>query len=174
MYRLNIAFTAHRSARVCIEDAMAHARKRKVYGEPLMELSIIRHKLGQMVRLVESQQAWIESLVYQLNQLSDADGTALLGGQTALLKAHCGITLEFVAREAVQILGGLGYTRGGAGERSVCSLSLCLLLLVIYLFQLSSSLCIAYCVCVCVTSGSESNALGERLRASQSPVEAKK
>ncbi|KAI9617115.1 hypothetical protein KEM48_004972 [Puccinia striiformis f. sp. tritici PST-130] len=115
--RLNIAFSAHRSARVCIEDAMAHAKKRKVFGEPLMELSIIRHKLGQMVRLVESQHAWIESLVYQLNQLSDADGAALLGGQTALLKAHCGITLEFVAREAVQILGGLGYTRGGAGER---------------------------------------------------------
>ncbi|CAH7675381.1 acyl-CoA dehydrogenase/oxidase [Phakopsora pachyrhizi] len=66
--RMNIAFSAHRSARICIEDAFKHSQKRKV---------------------------------------------ALLGGQSALLKAHCGITLEYVAREAVQIMGGLGYTRGG-------------------------------------------------------------
>lgn len=115
--RLNIAFSAHRSARVCLEDAIHRAQKRRVFGEPLIELSVIRHKLGQMTRLVESQHAWIESLVHQLNQLSGSEGAALLGGQTALLKAHCGITLEFVAREAVQIMGGLGYTRGGIGER---------------------------------------------------------
>ncbi|KAI8461120.1 acyl-CoA dehydrogenase/oxidase [Phakopsora pachyrhizi] len=115
--RMNIAFSAHRSARICIEDAFKHSQKRKVFGKPLIELSVIRHKLGQMVRMVESQQAWIESLIYQLNNLSGKEGSALLGGQSALLKAHCGITLEYVAREAVQIMGGLGYTRGGEGER---------------------------------------------------------
>jgi alkylation response protein AidB-like acyl-CoA dehydrogenase len=44
-------------------------------------------------------------------------GNRLLGGATALLKANCSIVLELVAREAVQILGGIGYTRGGRGER---------------------------------------------------------
>jgi alkylation response protein AidB-like acyl-CoA dehydrogenase len=139
-----------------------------------MELSIIRHKLGQMVRLVESQHAWIESLVYQLNQLSDADGTALLGGQSALLKAHCGITLEFVAREAVQILGGLGYTRGGAGERYV---SFCH-----SLFLNKSSLCCSLIILDISWSNilvsfiflPESNVLGERSKVSQSPVGVKK
>ena len=41
----------------------------------------------------------------------------LLAGTTAQLKAHSGIILEHVVREAVQILGGIGLTRGGRGER---------------------------------------------------------
>jgi alkylation response protein AidB-like acyl-CoA dehydrogenase len=40
-----------------------------------------------------------------------------LGGTTALLKAHCSLVLELVASEAVQVLGGIGHTRGGQGER---------------------------------------------------------
>lgn len=115
--RLNIAFSANRSARVCLEDAFDYAQKRQVAGRYLTEISVIRHKLAQMARLVESQHAWIESLIYQFNGLAVSESSMMLGGQTALLKAHCGITLEYVAREAVQIMGGLGYTRGGRGER---------------------------------------------------------
>lgn len=40
-----------------------------------------------------------------------------MAGTTAQLKAHSGIILEHVVREAVQILGGIGLTRGGRGER---------------------------------------------------------
>ena len=69
---------------------------------------------------------------------SKDQGNQFLGGTTALLKAHVGITLELVAREACQILGtsssghytlalltdqpdpiigGISHTRGGRGER---------------------------------------------------------
>ncbi len=41
----------------------------------------------------------------------------LLSPQIALLKAHTTQTLEFVARESVQIFGGLGYTRTGQGSK---------------------------------------------------------
>lgn len=40
-----------------------------------------------------------------------------MAGITAQLKAHSGIVLESVAREAIQIMGGVGLTRGGRGER---------------------------------------------------------
>merc|ERR1719197_1389591 len=40
-----------------------------------------------------------------------------LGGHTALLKVQCTKAFEFCAREAAQIFGGLGYTRGGQGEK---------------------------------------------------------
>lgn len=40
-----------------------------------------------------------------------------MAGTTAQLKAHSGIVLEHVVREAIQILGGIGLTRGGRGER---------------------------------------------------------
>lgn len=35
----------------------------------------------------------------------------------ALLKAQATDTFDFCAREATQILGGIGYTRGGQGEK---------------------------------------------------------
>jgi len=40
-----------------------------------------------------------------------------LGGPIALLKAQATQTLEYCAREASQIFGGLAYTRGGQGEK---------------------------------------------------------
>ncbi|KGO36371.1 Acyl-CoA dehydrogenase, N-terminal [Penicillium expansum] len=58
-----------------------------------------------------------ESLIYQLSQLSSEEAVLLLAGTTAQLKAHAGIVLEHVAREAIQIMGGIGLTRGGRGER---------------------------------------------------------
>lgn len=56
-------------------------------------------------------------MVYQLSQLSQQESEFLLAGTTAQLKAHAGIVLEHVVREAIQIMGGVGLTRGGRGER---------------------------------------------------------
>ncbi len=39
------------------------------------------------------------------------------GGPIALLKAQSTQTMEYCAREAAQIFGGLSYSRGGQGER---------------------------------------------------------
>ncbi|GAA5879772.1 hypothetical protein JCM8547_007574 [Rhodosporidiobolus lusitaniae] len=115
--RLMIIYVAQRLARVCIEDSLAYAQQRVVFGKPLIESELVRSKFANMARVVESQQAWIESVVYQLSHLSHSSGNRLLGGTTALLKAHASMTLELVAREAVQVLGGIGHTRGGKGER---------------------------------------------------------
>jgi alkylation response protein AidB-like acyl-CoA dehydrogenase len=40
-----------------------------------------------------------------------------LGGQFANLKILCAQALEFVNREMQQVMGGLGYSRGGRGAR---------------------------------------------------------
>merc|ERR1719261_2201292 len=40
-----------------------------------------------------------------------------LGGVTALLKVQCTKVMEYCAREAAQIFGGLSYTRGGQAEK---------------------------------------------------------
>jgi alkylation response protein AidB-like acyl-CoA dehydrogenase len=131
-----IIYVAQRLARVCIEDAMNYAHKRKVFGKRLIDSEVIRNKFAHMSRVVESQQAWIEvrlsapapschlflthshqSVVYAIDNLSHEEANRRLGGTTALLKAHCSLVLEIVAREAVQVLGGIGHTRGGQGER---------------------------------------------------------
>lgn len=49
--------------------------------------------------------------------MSKTDAELFLAGQTAQLKAHSGIVLEKVVGAAVQLMGGIGLTRGGRGER---------------------------------------------------------
>lgn len=49
--------------------------------------------------------------------MSPAEAEFLLAGTTAQLKAHSGIVLQHVAGDAIQIMGGIGLTRGGRGER---------------------------------------------------------
>lgn len=104
-------------ARICIEDALNYATQRRVFGKRLIDSEVIRTKFAHMARLVESQQAWIESIVYAIEHLSHDEANERLGGLTSLMKANCSLILEEVAREAVQVLGGIGHTRGGRGER---------------------------------------------------------
>ncbi|KAI8620412.1 acyl-CoA dehydrogenase/oxidase [Chytriomyces sp. MP71] len=115
--RFGIIVGAIRSARVCFEDAMAHAHRRKTFGKPLFEHGVIRNKLAHMARQIEASQAWMEHLTYQTTKLEPEEAMLKLGGPIALLKAQATQTLEYCAREASQILGGLSYTRGGVGER---------------------------------------------------------
>ncbi|GAA5946673.1 hypothetical protein JCM3765_000344 [Sporobolomyces pararoseus] len=115
--RLMIVLAAQRLARVAIEDAMNYAHKRKVFGKRLIDSEVIRNKFAHLARVVESQQAWIESIIYMLDTLPLDEANKRLRGTTALLKANASISLELVAREAVQVLGGIGHTKGGIGER---------------------------------------------------------
>jgi len=70
-----------------------------------------------MIRETEALHTWIESVIYQVSQMSKEDGNVMLGGVTALLKAHSGIVAGDVVQRAVQCMGGIGLTRGGQGER---------------------------------------------------------
>lgn len=115
--RLTIAFCALRYARVCLEDAFAHCRRRIVFGQALIEQPVVRHKFAHAAREVEALQSFCETLVYEQSQLSTEESNRLTGGRTALLKAHSAIVFEKVARECQQQLGGMGITKGGAGAR---------------------------------------------------------
>jgi alkylation response protein AidB-like acyl-CoA dehydrogenase len=105
-----------RFARVCIEDALRWALKRKTFGKELIKHPVIRTKFADMIRQVEATQAWLEQVTHQLNVLPP-EKQGRLAGSIALLKAHSSRVFEYCAREAQQILGGTGYTRGGQGER---------------------------------------------------------
>lgn len=115
--RWGFAIQSNRLARVCIEDAIKFANKRKTFGKTLLEHPVIRNKLAHMIRKVEATHAWIESITLQMDTLPPKMKVAKLAGATSLLKAHASQTFEFCAREASQILGGRSYTRSGEGER---------------------------------------------------------
>ena len=59
-----------------------------------------------MGRQIESLQAWTEQIIYELENLSDKEGSRLLGGTTALLKVESGIVCKYIAEECLKIMGG--------------------------------------------------------------------
>jgi alkylation response protein AidB-like acyl-CoA dehydrogenase len=86
--------------------------------------------------MLAATHAWLENVTYQLTKMDKKEAMLRLGamrvtvvirsisygcyntgGPIALLKAQSTQTMEFCAREASQIFGGLAYTRGGQGEK---------------------------------------------------------
>jgi len=115
--RFAICAMTNRFSRVCMEEALKFANKRKTFGKTLIQHDVIRWKLAEMARQVESTHAWLENLTYQMQTMHHMEATMKLGGSTALLKVQCTKVFEYCAREAAQIFGGLSYTRGGQGEK---------------------------------------------------------
>lgn len=80
--RIGIAMQANRLARVCLEECMRYASKRKTFGTTLREHPVIRAKLANMGHRVEATHAWLESLVHQASEFDADDLTLRLGGQS--------------------------------------------------------------------------------------------
>lgn len=114
--RWGICVQSNRFARVCMEEAIKFAQRRRAFGKPLIEQPVIRAKIAEMGRQVMATHAAIEDLTYQFQKMPKLMQPLALGGHTALLKVQCTKTFEFCAREAAQILGGASYTRDGQGS----------------------------------------------------------
>jgi alkylation response protein AidB-like acyl-CoA dehydrogenase len=69
-----------------------------------------------MISHVEANQAWLESLTYQLNNLTYKEQTRLMGGPLGLLKSFATRSAHEIADEAVNIFGGRGLTQTGMGK----------------------------------------------------------
>jgi acyl-CoA dehydrogenase len=109
--RLALAAGATAYARVALEEALAYAQQRHTFGKRLADHQVIRHKIAEMTRHVNASQAYLELTAWRL-----AQGEAPVA-DICLLKVQATQTMEFCAREALQILGGAGYMRGTKSER---------------------------------------------------------
>lgn len=115
--RWGICVQSNRFARVCMEEAIKFASRRKAFGKRLIEQPVIRAKIAEMGRQVMATHAAIEDLTYQFKVMPKQMQPMVLGGHTALLKLQSTKTFEYCAREACQIFGGSSYTRGGQGGK---------------------------------------------------------
>jgi acyl-CoA dehydrogenase len=109
--RMAMAVGMEAFARVCLEEAVNWARERQTFGKRLADHQVIRHKIAQMKQRITATQAWIQVCSRQIHEGSAQPG------DIALLKVQASETLEFCAREAMQVLGGAGYIRGNRVER---------------------------------------------------------
>lgn len=115
--RWTVIAQATRLARVCLEESFRYASKRKTFGKRLLDHPVIRLKLAHMARQVQATQAMLEQVTYQMVTMPPKLSRVMLGGPIAILKSQATNTLEFCAKEACQVFGGLSYTRGGQGEK---------------------------------------------------------
>lgn len=109
--RMAMAAAMEAFARVCLEDAVNWARERKTFGKRLADHQVIRHKIAEMKQRINATQAYVLQVSHGI-----AEGKAN-AGDIALLKVQCSQTMEYCAREGMQILGGIGYMRGSRIER---------------------------------------------------------
>ena len=109
--RMFMAAAMEALGRVCLEEAVVWARQRNTFGKRLADHQVIRHKIAQMKQKLNATQAYIRAC-YECFEAGHPDP-----GDIALLKVQASETMEFCAREAMQILGGIGYMRGSRVER---------------------------------------------------------
>ena len=108
------AHTAARSiglARGALEDAMAYAHERVQFGVPIADFQETRFKLARMASEIEAAR----QLMYHVCTLMDNGETA--DKEAAMVKWYASEMAERVTSDALQILGGAGYTKLHAVER---------------------------------------------------------
>ncbi|KAK7546621.1 acyl-CoA dehydrogenase [Phyllosticta citricarpa] len=114
--RWSMAAAALRFSRTIVEECLKWSNQRIVFGKKLADQPVIRQKLAKMIALVESGQAWLEQITYQMCQMSYEEQSRHLGGPISLLKVFATRTTHEVADEAQGMFGGRGLTQSGMGK----------------------------------------------------------
>jgi alkylation response protein AidB-like acyl-CoA dehydrogenase len=101
------AHTAARSiglAQGALEDAIAYAKQRIQFGQPISDFQAIRFKIATMATEVEAAR----QLMYYVCSEIDAGRAGRV--ETSMVKLFASEMAEKVTSEALQIFGGAGYT----------------------------------------------------------------
>jgi alkylation response protein AidB-like acyl-CoA dehydrogenase len=109
--RLGIAACAVGVAQAALDEAVAYARTREQFGRPIADFQGLRFMLADMATQTEAAR----SLCLAAARLRDA-GRAF-AQRAAMAKLFCTDTAMRVTTDAVQLLGGYGYTADFPVER---------------------------------------------------------
>ncbi|MFG2513831.1 acyl-CoA dehydrogenase family protein [Streptomyces sp. NPDC048584] len=109
--RLGIAACAIGVAQAALDEALGYATERRQFGRPIADFQGVRFMLADMATQIEAGRA----LYLAAARLRDAGRP--FAKQAAMAKLHCTDTAMRVTTDAVQILGGYGYTADFPAER---------------------------------------------------------
>ncbi|GGZ08939.1 acyl-CoA dehydrogenase family protein [Streptomyces poonensis] len=109
--RLGIAACAIGLAQAALDEAVAYATGRQQFGRPISDFQGLRFLLADMATQIEAGRA----LYLAAARLRDAG--LPFSKQAAMAKLHCTDTAMKVTTDAVQVLGGYGYTADFPVER---------------------------------------------------------
>ncbi|HUZ46821.1 MAG TPA: acyl-CoA dehydrogenase [Terriglobia bacterium] len=98
-------------ARGAFDCAARYARERKQFGKPIAEFQAIQFQLARLATEIEAARL----MVYNAARLKDARHPFLK--EAAMVKYYSSQVAERVASEAVEILGGCGFTKDYPAEK---------------------------------------------------------
>ena len=98
-------------ARACLEVALKYSKERVQFGRPICEFQMIRQKLAEMALGIEHARTYTYRVIWMLEQGMKITKEVSMA---KLYSARMGVQ---AALDAVQILGGYGYTREYPVER---------------------------------------------------------
>jgi alkylation response protein AidB-like acyl-CoA dehydrogenase len=93
------------AAKEAYDLAIKYSIERQQFGRPIADFQAIQHKLADMRTKIYA----MEQMVYHCAQLVDAGKPATL--ESAMVKLFCTEAASFVIDEAIQIHGGMGFSR---------------------------------------------------------------
>jgi alkylation response protein AidB-like acyl-CoA dehydrogenase len=117
--RISIAALSVGIALGAYDAAVAYAKEREQFGQPIANFQGISFKLADMATEVEAAKL----LTYQAADLKDAAKSVTK--ESAMAKLFASETAVRVANEAVQIFGGYGYTKDFPVEKFYRDAKLC-------------------------------------------------
>ncbi|MGB3484862.1 MAG: acyl-CoA dehydrogenase family protein [Mycobacterium sp.] len=110
--RIGLAAQAYSSAQRCLDLSVAWCRDRETFGRPLISRQSIQNTLAEMARRVDVARVYSRHVVEQ--QLG---GTTDLIAEVCFAKNTAVEAGEWVAHQAVQLFGGMGYMAESEVER---------------------------------------------------------
>ena len=107
VFRSTVGAAALGLARRALDEALAHAATRRLFGAPLGDLQLTQGALADMATAVDTSAL----LVYRAAWTKDR-GAPRITREAAMAKMHATESAQVVIDKAVQIFGGAGVRRG--------------------------------------------------------------
>jgi butyryl-CoA dehydrogenase/short/branched chain acyl-CoA dehydrogenase len=103
--RIGVAAQMLGLAEGALEHALKHARERKQFGKRIGDFQGVQFELAEMATKIEAGRL----LVYNAARLRDAGQPFVT--EAAMAKYFCSTIAEEVASKAIEVLGGVGFTK---------------------------------------------------------------
>lgn len=113
--RIGIAAQAHGIAEAAYEASVQYARERQAFGGPIGQFQMIQQKIADMKTRLEASRLLIYNAVQAKERTKRDGGRYTL--EASMAKLFASETAMFVTDEAIQIHGGMGYSKEMPIER---------------------------------------------------------
>ncbi|WP_039802592.1 acyl-CoA dehydrogenase family protein [Nocardia araoensis] len=110
--RVGLAVQAYSSAQRCLDLTLEWVRNRETFGRPLISRQAVQNTVTEMARRIDVARVYTRDVVQR-----SSEGETDLIAEVCFAKNTAVEAGEWVANQAVQLFGGLGYMRESEIER---------------------------------------------------------